>query len=43
LGAYDMIIGRDLLEFLGIDVKFSDMREGPGEECAYCVQKAHPF
>jgi hypothetical protein len=25
LGAYDMIIGRDLLEFLGIDVKFSDM------------------
>jgi hypothetical protein len=25
LGAYDMIIGRDLLEFLGINVKFSDM------------------
>jgi hypothetical protein len=25
LGAYDMIIGQDLLEFLGIDVKFSDM------------------
>ena len=24
LGAYDMIIGRDLLEFLGIDIKFSD-------------------
>ena len=23
LGAYDMIIGRDLLEFLGIDIKFS--------------------
>jgi hypothetical protein len=25
LGAYDMIIGRDLLKFLGIDVKFSNM------------------
>ena len=24
LGACDMIIGRDLLEFLGIDIKFSD-------------------
>ena len=24
LGAYDMIIGRDILEFLGIDIKFSD-------------------
>ena len=25
LGAYDMIIGRDLLEFLGIDVRFSTL------------------
>ena len=25
LGAYDMIIGRDLLQFLGIDVRFSNM------------------
>jgi hypothetical protein len=25
LGVYGMIIGLDLLEFLGIDVKFSDM------------------
>ena len=24
LGAYDVIIGRDLLEFLGIDIRFSD-------------------
>ena len=25
LGAYDMIIGRDMLNFLGIDIRFSDM------------------
>ena len=25
LGVYDMIIGRDMLEFLGIDIKFSDL------------------
>ena len=25
MGAYDMIIGRDLLEFLGIDVRFSNL------------------
>ena len=25
LGAYDMIIGRDIMEFLGIDIRFSDM------------------
>ena len=24
LGAYDMIIGRDLMEFLGINIRFSD-------------------
>ena len=30
LGMYDMIIGRDLLKFLGIDIRFSKMRQQHG-------------